>query len=64
VPAGELSTTELYFYADDGDAAAAALVAAGARCLSPLAPRPWGDEAAYFADPSGNVLVVARALGE
>lgn len=64
VPAGELSSTELYFYADDVEAASAALVAAGARCLSPLAPRPWGDEAAYFADPSGNVLVVARALGE
>ena len=37
------------------------LVRAGARELSPLAVRPWGDEAAYFADPSGNVLVVARA---
>lgn len=62
VPAGELSTTELYFYADDLEAAVAALVAAGARCLSPLGPRAWGDEAAYFADPSGNVLVVAGAL--
>ncbi len=64
VPAGALSATELYFYADDVEAAAAALVVAGARCLSPLAPRAWGDEAAYFADPSGNVLVVARAHGQ
>ncbi|HQY60126.1 MAG: VOC family protein [Myxococcales bacterium] len=63
VPAGALSTTELYLHADDLEAAIAALEAAGARCLSPRAPRPWGDEAAYFADPSGNVLVVARALG-
>ena len=29
----------------------------------PAAPRDWGDEAAYFADPDGNVLVVARPLG-
>ncbi len=35
-------------------------IAAGARELSPLAPRDWGDEAAYFADPDGNVLAVAR----
>ena len=38
------------------------LTARGARCLSPLAPRPWGDEAAYFEDPDGNVVVVARPL--
>jgi hypothetical protein len=35
---------------------------AGARELSPLRRRDWSDEAAYFADPSGNVLVVARPL--
>jgi hypothetical protein len=33
---------------------------AGAPELSALAPRPWGDDAAYFSDPSGNVLVLAR----
>jgi uncharacterized glyoxalase superfamily protein PhnB len=38
------------------------LHSAGARALSPLGPRDWGDEAAYFADPDGNVLVVARPL--
>jgi len=32
------------------------------RLLSPLAARPWGHEAAYFADPDGNVVVVARPL--
>jgi uncharacterized glyoxalase superfamily protein PhnB len=38
------------------------LTAAGARVLSPVAPRDWGDDAAYFADPDGNVIVVARPI--
>jgi len=62
-PAGAITSTELYFHADDPAALAAKLAAAGARELSALAPRPWGDEAAYFADPDGNVLVIARKLG-
>lgn len=53
--------TELYLMVGDLDAAVARLTALGARCLSPTAPRPWGDTAAYFEDPEGNVVVVARA---
>lgn len=60
VSSGELSPTELYFYSDNLEAAIDRIAAAGARALSPLALRPWGDEAAYFADPSGTVLVLAR----
>lgn len=54
------TATELYFHCVDPAAALARLVAAGAVLLSPLAARPWGDEAAYVRDPEGNVLVVAR----
>jgi predicted enzyme related to lactoylglutathione lyase len=57
---GETAPIELYFHTDDLAAAIDRLTSAGARVLSPLAVRPWGDEAAYFADPSGNVLVLAR----
>jgi len=64
LPAGALAPTELYFYADDLDAALNRLAAAGAKPLSPLAPRDWGDEAAYFEDPCGNVLVLARPLAD
>ena len=60
VPAGALSPTELYLHADDLDLAIERLKKAGAKELSPCARRDWGDEAAYFADPDGNVLVVAR----
>ncbi len=60
IPSGELAPVELYLYADDVDGTLARLEGAGARVLSPLAPRAWGDDAAYFADPEGNVVVVAR----
>ena len=59
-PRGALAPVELYFQVEDLAAACARLRAAGARELSPPAPRDWGDEAAYFADPEGNVVVVAR----
>ncbi len=60
VPAGGISGTEVYLHSADLPAAIKRAKEAGARELSPLAPRPWGDEAAYFADPDGNVLVLAR----
>lgn len=60
LPPNTIAGTELYFHVDDLSAADARLAAAGARLLSPCAPRDWGDDAAYYADPDGNVLVVAR----
>ncbi len=62
VPPGELAPVELYFHVDDLDAAIARLREAGATELSAKAAREWGDEAAYFADPEGNVVVLARPL--
>lgn len=51
---------ELYLTVDDPAAVHARALAAGARELSPLAPRSWGDDAAYSLDPDGHLLVVAR----
>lgn len=62
VPAGALTRTELYLHVDDPAATGERLVGLGARLLDGLSPRDWGDEAAYYADPAGNVLVVARPL--
>ena len=53
------TATELYFQVDDLAAFVARLRRSGARELSAPAPRDWGDTCAYFADPDGNVLVVA-----
>ena len=64
IPSEEFAPTELYFYTDDLHAAIERIKDAGARELSPLKQRDWGDEAAYFADPSGNVLVLARPLSD
>lgn len=60
IPDAGLAPTELYLYPDDLHAAVERLRELGARELSPLALRDWGDEAAYFADVDGNVVVVAR----
>lgn len=58
-PVTGTTATELYLHVDDLEAACGGLARAGARVLSPPAAREWGDRAAYFADPDGNVVVVA-----
>ena len=61
---GAIGPAELYLYPDDPEALEALVAtveACGARLLSPLAPRTWGDEVAYLADPDGHVLALARA---
>jgi len=64
VPAPETARgvprAELYLLVDDLAGACGRLRAAGARELSPPSVRPWGDEAAYFADPDGHVVAVAE----
>jgi uncharacterized protein len=57
---GEITGAEIYLFVDDLSAAIARVEAAGGRTLSPRALRDWGDEAAYFADPDGNVVVLAQ----
>lgn len=51
--------SEIYITVDDPAAAHARALAAGARELSPLAKRSWGDSAAYCADPDGHVIAFA-----
>lgn len=61
VAEGELRPTELYLHCDDVVHAIERVRTAGGRELSALAARDWGEEVAYFADPEGNVLALARA---
>lgn len=63
IAAGQIAPTELYLHADQIHTSIDRLKSIGARELSPLERRDWGDEAAYFADPDGNVVVLARPLG-
>lgn len=60
-PLSGVTATELYFYVDEPSEIGRRLERGGARVLSSLKPRDWGDDAAYFADLDGNVIVVARA---
>ena len=60
-PVGDITPTELYFYVEEPNVAVASALSAGARLLSGMSMRDWGDEAAYLADPDGNVLVLASA---
>ncbi len=58
---GRVSRAYLYVRVDDVEATVARLEEAGARALSPLADRAWGERAAWFADPDGNVVAVAQS---
>lgn len=52
---------ELYVKLDDLSLVLERLASVGAECTSPLSARAWGDEAAYFLDPDGYVVAVARS---
>ena len=58
---GDVSPAYLYVRVPDVRKVIGNLDAAGARPLSPLAARSWGEEAAWFADPDGNVVAVAQS---
>jgi catechol 2,3-dioxygenase-like lactoylglutathione lyase family enzyme len=58
----EVSPAYLYVRVPDVRDTIGRLEQAGARPLAPLAPRVWGEEAAWFADPDGNVVAVAQPL--
>jgi len=58
---GRVPPAYVYVRVEDVDATAAQLEEAGGRALSPLEERAWGERAAWFADPDGNVVAVAQA---
>lgn len=52
--------SELYLVVDDPVAHHGRAVEAGARELSPLAPRDWGHDVAYSLDPDSHLLAFAQ----
>lgn len=50
---------ELYLTHPDAERLHAVALASGARELSPMLARDWGDRAAYSLDPDGHVLAFA-----
>lgn len=51
--------SELYLSMDDAHAVFERAVRAGARVVSPMEPRDWGDVAGYVLDPDGHVVAFA-----
>lgn len=54
---------ELYLRVDDPQSYCDRALAAGAKPVSALALRGWGDEAAYVADPDGHIVAFASQPG-
>jgi hypothetical protein len=52
--------TELYLYVEQPEEVASTLVGLGARPISPLTLRSWGDEVTYLLHPDGYVVALAR----
>jgi catechol 2,3-dioxygenase-like lactoylglutathione lyase family enzyme len=52
---------ELYLYTDEIDVAFARALRAGAKEISPIAIRDWGDTAGYVADPDGHIIAFATS---
>lgn len=53
---------ELYLLVDDPGHSYQRALHAGARSLSPLELRDWGDTAAYCEDPDGYVIAFAKRV--
>lgn len=53
---------ELYLYVGDIAKEFANALAAGARLISPISDRDWGDKVCYFADIDGHVIAFAQQL--
>jgi flavin reductase (DIM6/NTAB) family NADH-FMN oxidoreductase RutF/predicted enzyme related to lactoylglutathione lyase len=62
MPKDGVSPVQIYLRTDDLPRSIARLHAAGATPLSKASDREWGEEAAYFGDPDGHVLVVSRPV--
>lgn len=51
---------EIYLQFDNVSEIVGRLDHCGSRCASPLTPRDWGDDVAYYLDPDGYIVAVAQ----
>lgn len=51
---------ELYFYVEDLQLEFENALSCGAKLISPILDRDWGDQACYFTDPDGHVIAFAK----
>ena len=62
--AGTGNRVEICLYADDVDEAVEALRSAGTPVLYEPADQPFGERAAYVADPDGNPILIVAPLAQ
>ncbi|MCC6815858.1 MAG: lactoylglutathione lyase [Saprospiraceae bacterium] len=53
---------ELYFYVDNIQVEFDNAKKIGAKLLSPIKERDWGDKACYFSDPDGHIIAFAEKI--
>ncbi|MBS5797792.1 MAG: lactoylglutathione lyase [Dysgonomonas mossii] len=53
---------ELYLYVEDIKLEFENAINSGAKLISPIFERNWGDRACYFADPDGHVIAFAERI--
>ena len=53
---------ELYFYVDDVQMEYENAIKSGARLISGIEDRDWGDRVCYFSDPDGHIVAFAEKL--
>jgi uncharacterized glyoxalase superfamily protein PhnB len=53
---------ELYFYVEDIQLEFANALKSGAKLISPITDRDWGDRVCYFADPDGHIIAFAEKM--
>lgn len=54
---------ELYFHVEDIQLEFTNALTCGAKLISPIEDRDWGDKACYFSDADGHVIVFAEKPG-
>jgi len=51
---------ELYLLVNDPQAALNKAISLGAKLVSPLSSRSWGEEVGYCSDPDGHIIAFAK----
>lgn len=53
---------ELYLYVENIQLEFENAIKSGAKLISPIVDRDWGDRVCYFADPDGHILAFAEKI--
>ncbi len=55
---------ELYFYIENIQLEFDNAIKTGAKLISPIVDRDWGDKVCYFSDPDGHIIAFAEELNK